>query len=137
MAARVPPCLVSALLLLILPAATPPPAQSFGLWSNPSGSVHVRAHRCGPSMCGTIVWANDKAQADARRGGTDPLIGAQLFRDFRRDEKGGWRGKVFVPDIGKTFSGSIRLLDENRLEGKGCLVGGLACRSQIWTRIDG
>lgn len=124
---------VAAILLL---TGAAPPDSSLGLWRNPSGSVHVRAHRCGAQVCGTVVWANDKARADARRGGTDPLVGTQLFRDFQPDGKGGWRGKVFVPDIGKTFSGTVRLLDEGRLEGKGCLIGGLGCRSQIWTRIS-
>ena len=53
-----------------------------GIWQNPSGSVRFRATRCGEQVCGTIVFANDKARADARRGGTDPLIGTQLFEEF-------------------------------------------------------
>jgi uncharacterized protein (DUF2147 family) len=109
--------------------------RSFGVWSNPKGSVHVRARPCGARMCGVVVWANDKAKADAARGGVDPLVGETLFRDFVSAGAGKWRGKVFVPDIGKTFSGTITVIDATHLEGKGCLLGGIGCKSQVWTRI--
>ena len=125
---------------LAIGAATPSRAQegdrSVGKWSNPQNSVHVQSHHCGTSMCGTVVWANDKAQADARRGGTEALVGLQLFRDFRKDKTGSWRGKVFVPDINKTLSGSIKVIDTDTLKGSGCLVGRIGCKSQIWTRIQ-
>ena len=92
--------------LLAVAPALPAEArdQSFGVWRNPSNSVHVRAEPCGARMCGVVVWASDKAKADAARGGTPQLIGARLFRDFRQEKPGVWRGRVFVPDINKTFS---------------------------------
>ena len=66
--------------------------RSVGLWRNPKNSVHVRSHPCGASMCGTVVWANDKAKADAARGGTATLVGSQLFRNFTRELEVGTRG---------------------------------------------
>lgn len=115
--------------------ASAEPATSFGVWRNPQNSVHVRAQPCGSKMCGVVVWANDKARADAARGGTQELDGLILFRDFTRENAGEWRGKVFVPDIGRTFSGTITQLDDTRLEGKGCIAGRVMCRSQIWTKV--
>lgn len=111
--------------------------KSFGIWKNPSGSVHVRAQPCGERMCGVVVWANEKATADAKRGGTDQLVGAELFRDFVLEKPGRWRGKVFVPDIGKTFSGTVTVIDDHTLKGEGCLLGRIACKSQTWTRLTG
>jgi uncharacterized protein (DUF2147 family) len=111
------------------------PDQSFGIWRNPQDSVHVRAEPCGKQMCGVVVWANDKARADAARGGTATLVGATLFKEFRLRKPGLWRGKVFVPDIGKTFSGTIEVVDHDHLKGSGCLVGRIGCKSQVWTRI--
>ncbi|GLT02241.1 hypothetical protein GCM10007897_36460 [Sphingobium jiangsuense] len=111
--------------------------RSFGTWRNPKNSVHVRAQPCGKTMCGVVVWASDKAKADAARGSDAPLVGSTLFRDFRQERPEVWRGKVYVPDIGKTFSGTISVKDANHLEGKGCLVGRVGCKSQIWTRIGG
>lgn len=86
-------------------------------------------------MCGVVIWANEKAKTDSRKGGVEPLIGAQLFRNFAQVRSGTWRGKVFVPDIGKTFSGTITVIDSNTIRAEGCLVGRVGCRSQIWSRI--
>lgn len=109
--------------------------QSFGTWKNPQNSVHVRVERCGERMCGVVIWANEKAQADARRGGTDPLIGSRLFQDFALERPGVWRGRVFVPDIGRTFAGTISVIDDDTIVGRGCLVGRVGCRSQQWKRL--
>lgn len=132
------PASAVAMLALVLAGAPALAAsgKSFGVWSNPQGSVHVRAEPCGKRMCGVVVWANDKAKADAARGGVDELVGETLFRDFVSAGPDIWRGKVFVPDIGKTFSGTIKVVDEAHLEGKGCLVGRIGCKSQTWTRIE-
>jgi len=116
--------------------AAEPAAASYGVWTNPQRSVQVRAHPCGAQMCGTVVWANAKAQADAKRGGTDPLIGAELFKGFVRESETVWRGKVFVPDIGKTFSGTVTHVDDRTLKANGCLLGRIGCKSQVWTRVD-
>ena len=125
-----------AAVVAFLPATAHAADRSFGVWKNPSGSVHVRAEPCGDKMCGTVVWANDKAIADARRGGTDNLIGLQLFRGFVHEKPGLWRGKVYVPDIAKTFSGTVSVIDRNTLKGAGCLLGRFGCKSQLWTRIS-
>ena len=117
-------------------ANAPAPHVSGAIWRNPSNSVHIRAQTCDDRICGVVVWANEKAKADARRGGLDQLVGAQLFRDFHQQKQGVWRGRVFVPDIGQTFSGSIRVLGEGRMEAKGCVIGRLGCRSQILTRVQ-
>ncbi len=116
--------------------STAPADRSTGIWRNPQDSVHVKSDHCGASMCGTVVWANDKAKADARKGGSADIIGLQLFQDFRKDRHGEWRGKVYVPDIGKTFSGTIKVIDDNTLTGTGCLIGRVGYRSQTWTRIE-
>ena len=127
-----------------LPAAmaacflSPALAQDAGqdsVWRNPSNSVHVRIHPCGKGRCGTVVWANAKAKADSARGGTKNLIGTELFRDFREMSPKVWKGKVFVPDLNGTFSGTATIKDQNTLVARGCLIGNFACKSQAWTRV--
>lgn len=109
--------------------------RSFGTWRNPKNSVHVRAQPCGERMCGVVTWASDKAKADAAKGSDAPLVGSTLFRDFVQEKPGVWRGKVYVPDIGKTFSGTISVIDPNHIEGRGCLLGTIGCKAQTWTKI--
>lgn len=89
--------------------------QSFGIWRNPKNSVHIRAEPCGQGMCGTVVWANEKAKSDARKGSDKPLLGSRLFQNFAREAPRVWRGKVFVPDIGKTFTGTVTIIDEQSI----------------------
>lgn len=108
---------------------------AIGTWRNIRNTMHIEIHHCGDSMCGKVVWASDQAIADAERGGTRDLIGTEIFRDFRQDAGGNWRGRVFVPDLNKTFSGTITLVDRNTLKGTGCLVGRLLCKSKVLVRI--
>ncbi len=105
------------------------------LWRNPQNSVHVRIHDCGTTRCGTVIWANEKAITDSARGGTPNLIGTELFRDFREVGPNVWNGKVFVPDLNHTFSGTGTVVDANTIIARGCAVGNVGCKSQTWTRV--
>jgi uncharacterized protein (DUF2147 family) len=109
--------------------------QPFGVWRNGKNSVHIAVRPCGEALCGKVIWANDKAKADARNG-TDSLVGTELLKDFRRNEEGRWRGKVFVPDIAQTFHGTLSLIDPDRLKARGCLFAGIICKSKIWIRVE-
>lgn len=109
-------------------------ADLYGRWKNPKNSVHVDIRPCGESACGYVVWASEKAKEDARRGSGQELVGMQLLRDFKPTATG-WRGKVFVPDLNRTFSGAARLKDDKHMEAKGCLFAGVLCKEQVWTRL--
>jgi uncharacterized protein (DUF2147 family) len=125
------------------PAQTKDPAAAvaalkdgayLGTWQNPSGSVRIRAAVCGNQVCGTVVFANDKAKADARRGGTDPLIGTQLFEEFTARGPREWRGRVFVPDMNRRVTGTATLETEDTIRVNGCAAR-VICRNQVWTRV--
>ena len=126
-----------AALAVAAPAAAQAAPKWAGVWRNASNSVQIRAAPCGrAAMCGTVIWASAKAKADVARRGRK-LIGAQLFRDFRDAGDGSWAGEVWVPDIDRSFSGTISLRGPNTLVGAGCLLGRLGCKEQVWTRVPG
>ena len=122
------------ILMTAAPALSQKSAEDIVL-RNPSNSVHVRIHPCGKSRCGTVVWANDKAKADSARGGTANLVGTELFREFREVSPKVWKGKVFVPDLNKVFTGTGTVKDQNIVVARGCLFGSIGCKSQTWTRV--
>jgi uncharacterized protein (DUF2147 family) len=139
----------SSAIFIAIPGAAQTPAQTanpsaavaklpdgayLGTWRNPSGSVRIRASRCGNVVCGTIVFANDKAKADAKRGGTDPLIGTQLFEEFTARGPNQWRGRVFVPDLNRRVTGTATLETPNTIRVEGCAAK-VICRNQVWTRV--
>ncbi len=122
------------------PASSVPSAatQHFtGKWRNPKDTVHLELHPCGPNICGNVIWATEASKKAAMRFSGRELVGQQLFRDFKLGDDGLARGKVFVPDLGLTFRGAAQHLDADTIKVKGCVVGNLVCKSQIWTRIDG
>lgn len=110
--------------------------RSYGVWRNPKNSVHLEIKNCGDSTCGIVVWASEKAEADARKSGADTLIGKQLLRDFEAQKNGSLRGKVWVPTLKITLVGGADIIDSRTMRAKGCVIGNLLCKSQIWTRID-
>ncbi|WP_188053279.1 DUF2147 domain-containing protein [Sphingosinithalassobacter sp. CS137] len=123
---------------LLFPAAVA--GQSAGevpeaVWSNPDGSVHIRSYSCDGKLCGRVTWANEEAKRDAREGGTESLVGTNLFRNFTQQPSGAWEGEVFVPDLGKRFSGTIRF-EGDTLSAEGCAALGIICKSQRWTRVE-
>ena len=121
-------------------AALPACAQdafTYGVWRNPKNTVHVEIKPCGGGRaCGVVVWANADAVADAKKGGTPNLVGLQLLRDFQLQKSGSWKGKVFVPDLNMTLSGTADFPDATTMKAKGCLVGSFLCKSQTWRRVD-
>ena len=128
--------LVLSLALLAAPAFAAP-ASPAGTWRNGSDSVRIRVAPCGRGLCGTVVSASAKARADAAAGGTERLVGAQLFKDFRRGDDGVWAGTVFVPDLGREVEGTLELRSASTLVVSGCLMAGFACKSQTWARVKG
>ena len=126
---------VAALVSIAAPAAAQREPALTGTWRNDSDSVRIRIAPCGQGLCGRVVAASEKAMADAARGGTDRLIGTELFHDFRRGDDGLWYGQVYVPDIGQTFDGTLELVDRDTIVGKGCLFAGFGCKAQSWKRV--
>lgn len=128
--------LLVAILLLGLSAAaqaeTPP--TPIGLWQNPKGTILVRTRACGQLLCGNIVWAAPAALADAREAGVTSLIGTELLVDYRPKGIGHWTGQVYVPDQGRSFYSTIDQTSANSLRISGCILGGLICKHQDWTR---
>jgi uncharacterized protein (DUF2147 family) len=118
----------------LLPAHANESDSFLGTWRNPRNSVHVKTYPCAGKLCGEVIWASDKQQEDARKAGTPRLVGKQLFSDFALEGKIR-RGKLFVPKQGRTFDGTVTIVDADTMEVRGCALGGLICKTQTWTRL--
>ncbi len=130
-----PILLAVAAIALTAPAPAAPPAPKWnGVWRNASNSVHIRAQPCGRGMCGTVIWASEKAKRDVAARGRK-LIGAQLFRDFRSEDDGLWHGTVYIPDIDQSVTGTITVNNANTITGEGCVFRNLGCKAQVWKRV--
>jgi len=107
-----------------------------GRWKNPKGSVVVEIEACGNAYCGTVVNASEKAKASARKGGTPNLIGTRILSDVRPSGGGAYRGRAFEPKRNIRAPATIRVVGSSTLLVKGCLIGGILCKEQRWTRVS-
>ena len=124
---------LTALAMVAVQTGAPSPV---GHWRNPRGTVVIAVAPCGEALCGTVTWASDQAIADARRGGTEPLVGTELLSRFVPAGADRWKGSLFVPDVNKRSKAELRLVGPDRLKVSGCAVGRLLCKSQVWTRTE-
>ncbi len=118
-------------------AATPAAAAPglAGSWTNPARSIIVKIGPCGGTLCGRVVSASAKARADAANAGTSPLVGVELISAIEPTGPGRWRADIFVPDQDVHSTGDIALAGPNLMSVRGCVIGGLICKEQSWTRV--
>lgn len=130
--------IVSALAPAMIAARAPAPAMTdvVGRWINPKGSVAVATQACGAHLCGKVDWVSADALKDARDAGVASPVGIELLRDYSKASSGTWRGRVYVPDLGRTFSSTITVENPDTLKISGCILAGLICKSQLWHRVS-
>ena len=101
-----------------------------GHWKNPKGSVVVRVASCGDAFCGTVSWASAKN----RGKGVGP--GTQVLRDLRPLGGGVYKGKAYEPKRGISGSATVRQVAPDVMVVKGCVLSGIICKEQRWTRVS-
>ena len=120
---------------LAAPALAQKPVTPTGVWQSPGGNTRLRLSKCGANICGKVAWASPKAKADAARGGHPNLVGMNLFENFSRTGPNTFSGRVFVPDINRSFNGTLTVTNPTTINVRGCLVRNIGCRSETWTRV--
>lgn len=95
-------------------------AGAFGNWKRPNGST-AKVYNCGGKMCGKVV---------AGKG-----AGFQMFSGINKTGGNTWKGNMKHPKMGTkwNFNGTVRL-SGNKLHVKGCMIGGVFCDSEVWSR---
>ncbi|ESR23440.1 hypothetical protein N177_3508 [Lutibaculum baratangense AMV1] len=96
-----------------------------GTWLTESGETKVKIAPCGGGLCGDIVWLQAPTP--------NAQVGTRLLT-MSASGNGSWSGELFNYKDGKTYRGKLSLESENRIKLSGCVLGGLICRSQTWTR---
>jgi len=103
-----------------------------GRWKN--GKMEIVIRPCGGSLCGTVVKASAKQQAKAQRGSGTHLIGARVIDNIQPAGAGVYKANVYVADRDMNARGTIRQVNANRLNVRGCVFGFL-CKTTNWDRI--
>jgi uncharacterized protein (DUF2147 family) len=95
-----------------------------GEWRVADGTATVAIHACGADLCGFIASARDG----------DPIIGRQIFLGLKKSGNG-WAGIIVNARDGQKYRARISLHNERTLKVEGCIIGGLICGGQHWSRL--
>lgn len=123
-----------------LTLATPAAAgDATGTWVRPNGASQISITNCGGNLCGKIAWLktprNDTQNPDASKRDR-PLVGVQIIRGMQPTGKPDqWKGKLYNAEDGKTYTGYVQLSGANKMKLEGCVLGGLICKGETWTRV--
>ncbi len=103
-----------------------------GTWKSEPGEtggyIHVTMAACGSKICGTIskVVNNDNTS----------IVGRQIIANMSPNGGGKYSGgTIWAPDTDKTYKSKMSLAG-NALKVEGCVLGGVVCRGQNWSRIN-
>ena len=125
-------------LVLLVGTAQAQSADPSGTYLSESGETRVRIARCGSAYCGTIVAvqgeAKDVNNPDPKLK-TRNLVGVPMISNIVPSGDS-FTGSLYNYKDGKTYTGKMRFKGGNAMELSGCVLGGLICRSQTWTKVN-
>lgn len=129
--------LMAATLMAVLPALADPMSDIVGRWRDSDGESEIAISRCGPALCGKIVWLKEERfdiynpnQGLRKRS----LMGIEVLSGFKPAAKGALEGEGYNPADGKTYRTTLELTSARSLVVRGCVLGGLICDDDTWSR---
>ncbi len=132
------------LLLLASPAAlaSDSPSSLLGDWVTPNKSI-VRVYKCEAAICAKIVHVNPAVGHTTDGNNPDtakrnqPLCGLTIGRGFHPlDPAHAEGGKLYDPESGNTYSGTIWLASDTTLKLHGYIGLSLFGRTEDWHRAE-
>jgi len=123
--------------LMALPARADSTSEVIGRWRDSDGESEIAINRCGPALCGKIVWLKqprvDSANPEPKLRERS-LLGVQVLMSFTPDASGVLTGTGYNPEDGKSYRTTLSLKGPDTLEVRGCVLGGILCDDDLWTR---
>ncbi|MCA0425235.1 MAG: DUF2147 domain-containing protein [Proteobacteria bacterium] len=112
-----------------------------GNWS--TGKARVRIADCGGALCATITALNEpndddgKPKLDKNNANTAlrgrKIVGISILSGMKPAGENSWKGSIYNPEDGKTYSANMSLAGSS-LKVQGCALGGIICKTQMWSR---
>jgi uncharacterized protein (DUF2147 family) len=131
-------------LMCSMPGLSAQAEEAAGVWMMDSGKVTVRIADCGASLCGTIVALkkplDKKGRPKLDKENPNPalrgrrVIGLTILSNMKPTGENSWKGTIYNPDDGNTYSSRMMLKGANAMRVEGC-VASLFCKTIKFTRI--
>lgn len=123
---------LATLAALAAPASANARTSLEGRWRN--GKMEIVIRPCGDALCGTVVAASEKQKLRAENGSGTKLIGARVIDNIQPAGAGLYKADVYVADRDMNARGTIRQVNPDRLNVRGCVLAVL-CKTTNWDRI--
>lgn len=127
--------------LLAIPGSLSAAEPITGNWKTAEGDAIVTIGTCGQSTCGRIskflvpppdgIDQRDINNPDPARQ-KRKLLGLPVLNALDEGEDA-WRGNIYDPKTGRSYTSVVRRKDANTLEVQGCIS--IFCQTQVWTRV--
>ncbi len=132
--------LVASLLLVFSQLSAQKASDIEGLWLTANRDSHVLIFKDGAKYSGKIVWLKDPLDASGQPQKDDngkPILNMKFMTGFELSSGGKYEnGKVYDPESGKTYYGSMTLENRNVLKLRGSLdSSGWLGRTETWSRV--
>lgn len=143
----VKPLLLVAALSLAAPVSLATAADApYGVWAMTNGKVTVKVRDCGGKLCGSIVALKEpiskidgKPKVDRENPKASlrkrPLIGLSVLLNMKPNGDGSWKGQIYNPDDGNTYSANLEMSGRNAMKVQGC-VAGFLCKTNKFVRVN-
>ena len=140
--------IIAAAIALAVISITPAlAADPLGTWLTGDKKGKVKIVNCGGALCGTLIWLQEPIDPETKQPKTDkhnvdagkqgrPLLGIPIVLNMKPNGGEQWQGQVYNAEDGNTYSGSFTMTGANSAQLKGCVMGGLICKSQTWIRSN-
>ena len=118
-----------------------------GVWLTEDRDAALTITDCGPYLCGRIIWlenARDRT-GSLRVDGNNPnparqmerICGMVVINSLEPSGPDTWEGRVYNPQDGNTYNGSITVLSDTTLRLRAYIGLPIFGKSQTWSRVDG
>jgi uncharacterized protein (DUF2147 family) len=120
-------------------------SEPSGVWAMSNGKVTVKVSGCGKNLCANIVGLKEpiskidgKPKVDRENPDPSlrkrPLIGLSILIGMKPAGDGEWKGAIYNPDDGKTYSATVRHQGD-RMKVKGC-VASVFCKTNTFVKVN-
>lgn len=97
-----------------------------GIWMRGDGNARVEIAPCDGKLCATNLWIKDTSKGEE--------VGDKLVMDVKPSSENTLKGTAYDAKRDATYSLSIKVT-QAKLVTRGCIAGGVLCKSVNWSRV--
>jgi uncharacterized protein (DUF2147 family) len=113
-----------------------------GEWIVADQTARIRIAPCGDGSdithCGTLIWTKTPGGVDSNNPDpakrNKPLLGLEIIKGMKLKGQDWWEGTVYNAANGKTYEATLVPQGPTAVRIEGCVLGGLLCDGETWTR---